>query len=62
MAVQKVFNQYASEYDEARKRPIPCCDEVDQTVIDSVPFDIDESITVLDLGAGTAFKYKAKKP
>jgi len=53
MSVQGLFNQYASEYDEARKRLVPCFDDFYQTVIDIVPFDREQRIVVLDLGAGT---------
>ena len=53
MAVKDVFNQYASEYDTARRRLIPCFDDLYQTLVDIVPFNKDQKLTVLDLGAGT---------
>lgn len=53
MAVKEVFNQYASEYDGARRRLIPCFDPFYQTVTDLVPFDREKKMRVLDLGAGT---------
>lgn len=53
MSVQSVFDKYASQYDESRKKLIPCFDDFYQTAIEIIPFNPDQEIQVLDLGSGT---------
>lgn len=53
MSVQAVFDKYASQYDDSRKKLIPCFDDFYQTAIDIIPFTSDQDIHVLDLGSGT---------
>ena len=53
MTIQAVFDKYASNYDESRKKLIPCFDDFYQIAIDTIPFAKEEKIEVLDLGAGT---------
>lgn len=53
MSVQNVFNEYAKEYDGARKRLIPGFDDFYKTVGDVILFGRDDLFSVLDLGAGT---------
>ena len=47
------FNKYASNYDKSRKQLIPCFTEFYGTVIKIIPFSHSESISILDIGAGT---------
>lgn len=53
MSIQTVFDKFATDYDESRKKLIPCFDDFYQTAIETIPFDDKEAIDVLDLGAGT---------
>lgn len=53
MSIQSAFDKYATEYDSARKKLIPCFDDFYQTAIEEIPFRKDQEIEVLDLGAGT---------
>lgn len=50
---RSVFDQYASRYNQSRRILIPCFDDFYRTAIDVLPFDHEEKIAVLDLGAGT---------
>ena len=53
MSIQAVFDKYASQYDVSRQRLIPCFDDFYQIAIEAIPFNREEDICVLDLGAGT---------
>lgn len=53
MAEGTVFDKYATQYDSARRKLIPCFDEFYQTAVDLIPFPEQQAIAVLDLGAGT---------
>ncbi|WP_419175945.1 class I SAM-dependent methyltransferase [Desulfosediminicola sp.] len=53
MSVQSVFNKYAGQYDQSRKKLIPCFDDYYQTMLEVIPFGQDSALEVLDLGAGT---------
>ena len=52
MKIQTLFNQAAQTYDQHRRLLIPCFDDFYGTVLDLIPFDHNQSIQVLDLGAG----------
>lgn len=43
----------AAQYDGQRRKVIPCFDDFYKTAIDLIPFDTEDTFTVLDLGAGT---------
>ncbi len=51
--IESKFNKYASNYDKSRKQLIPCFTEFYGTVIKIIPFSHSESISILDIGAGT---------
>ena len=53
MSIQSVFNKYAGQYDQSRKKLIPCFDDYYQTMLEVIPFGQDSALEVLDLGAGT---------
>jgi len=53
MTVKKIFDAGALQYDQNRRKVIPCFDDFYQTLIRLIPFDSDEKFTALDLGAGT---------
>ena len=53
MTVGALFDEAAGGYDEARRRLVPGIDELYRSVLESIPFGVDEPIKVLDLGAGT---------
>ena len=53
MTVKTVFNKYADSYDETRRQLIPCFDDFYGTAVSLLPFAREQSIDVLDLGAGT---------
>ncbi len=53
MSVKTLFNMHAEEYDDSRRKLIPCYDDFYGTAIDILPFPPHSSIRVLDLGAGT---------
>ncbi|HKN01737.1 MAG TPA: methyltransferase domain-containing protein [Candidatus Binataceae bacterium] len=52
-SVQQLFDRTADTYDRARRKLIPCFDELYRAAIDALPFGRDDEIEVLDLGAGT---------
>jgi tRNA (cmo5U34)-methyltransferase len=52
-SVQRAFDLAAGDYDRARRRLVPGFDDFYRTAIDSIPFQPDAEIEVLDLGAGT---------
>lgn len=53
MDIRKAFDLAADEYDQQRRKVIPCFDDFYGCVISLVPYQHDEEIRVLDLGAGT---------
>jgi tRNA (cmo5U34)-methyltransferase len=58
MKVKKGFDKGAKDYDSARKQLIPCFDEFYGIALDVLPFQEEDTIKVLDLGAGTGlFSY-----
>ncbi len=52
-SVQRAFDLAAGDYDRARRRLVPGFDDFYRTAIDSIPFQRDDEVDVLDLGAGT---------
>jgi tRNA (cmo5U34)-methyltransferase len=52
-SVKSIFDKYASQYDQSRRKLIPCFDEFYRIAVEIIPFPKEESIKVLDLGAGT---------
>jgi tRNA (cmo5U34)-methyltransferase len=52
-AIEDVFGLTAKEYDRARRQLVPCFDDFYRTVVELIPFEHDQAIEVLDLGAGT---------
>jgi len=53
VTVGALFDEAAGSYDEARRRLVPGIDGLYRSVLESIPFGVDEPIKVLDLGAGT---------
>ncbi len=53
MRIQALFNQAAQTYDQHRRLLIPCFDDFYGTALDLIPFDRNQPIQILDLGAGT---------
>lgn len=53
MSVEKVFNKSADEFDQYRKKLIPCYKDFYEICLDVIPFHGDRELRVLDLGAGT---------
>lgn len=53
MSTQAVFDKYASQYDGSREKLIPCFNDLYQISIETIPFQKEKNIDVLDLGAGT---------
>ncbi len=53
MRIKSLFNQAAQNYDQSRRQLIPWFDDFYGTVLDVIPFEPNQSIQVLDLGAGT---------
>ena len=51
--IHSLFDRTAETYDRARRRLIPCFDELYRAAIDALPFKRDDVVDVLDLGAGT---------
>ena len=51
--MKEAFDKAAKEYDQYRRKLIPCFDEFYGTAVDVVPFPAKAEINVLDLGAGT---------
>jgi tRNA (cmo5U34)-methyltransferase len=52
-AIHSLFDRTAETYDRARRRLIPCFDELYRSAVEALPFARDQEFTVLDLGAGT---------
>ena len=53
MEIEKQFNLIAEEYDENRRKFIPCFDEFYKNTTDFIAANIDEPKRIIDLGAGT---------
>ncbi len=51
--VKSVFEKYAGQYNQSRRKLIPCFDDFYKTSIEVIPFEYDENIKILDLGTGT---------
>ena len=53
MQAEAVFTKDARDYDQSRRGLIPCFDDFYGTVVQVLPFDRDDHVQFLDLGAGT---------
>lgn len=53
MNLGRLFDEAAGDYDRARKRLVPCFEELYGTVLEVIREDREEEFRVLDLGAGT---------
>lgn len=53
MSIKSTFNKFSHQYDYSRHKLIPCFDDFYKITIDIIPFDKENPIKVLDLGAGT---------
>ncbi len=51
--VKSIFDKYAGQYNQSRRKLIPCFDDFYRVAIELIPFQYDQEIKVLDLGAGT---------
>ena len=52
-SVKSIFDKYATQYNQSRRKLIPCFDDFYRIAVDTIPFKQEENIKVLDLGAGT---------
>jgi len=52
-SLSETFDASAGDYDDARRKLVPCFDQFYPAAIDSLPFDRESEFEVLDLGAGT---------
>ncbi len=52
-AIKQAFDLSANTYDQSRRQLIPCFDAFYTTVLEVIPFNLDDRFRVLDLGAGT---------
>jgi len=53
VTVGALFDEAAGGYDEARRRLVPGLDGLYAALLEGLPFGADETVKVLDLGAGT---------
>lgn len=53
MSIKRAFDIGARDYDTARKKLIPFFDEFYGAAVDIIPFNSNDEIKVLDIGAGT---------
>jgi tRNA (cmo5U34)-methyltransferase len=53
VTVRALFGEAARDYDRARRQLVPGFDRFYGAVLESIPFDEEREIRVLDLGAGT---------
>ncbi len=53
LGVGEIFDAAAPDYDKARRMLVPGFDGFYGAAVESIPFDRDEPLRVLDLGAGT---------
>ena len=51
--IKSVFDKYSSQYNQSRRKLIPCFDDFYTIAIEIIPFQQNQKIQVLDLGAGT---------
>ena len=51
--VKTIFDKYADQYNQSRRKLIPCFDDFYRIAVEIIPFQHEENIKVLDLGAGT---------
>jgi tRNA (cmo5U34)-methyltransferase len=51
--VKAVFDKYAAQYNQSRRKLIPCFDDFYRIAVEIIPFKKEKTIKVLDLGAGT---------
>lgn len=51
--VGALFDDAAASYDRARRQLVPCFDDFYGAAVGSIPYEWDDAIRVLDLGAGT---------
>jgi len=51
--VKSIFDRYANQYNQSRRKLIPCFDDFYRIAVEIIPFQHEENIKVLDLGAGT---------
>ncbi|MFW8602564.1 methyltransferase domain-containing protein, partial [Desulfobacterota bacterium M19] len=51
--IKSVFDKYAAQYNKSRQMLIPCFDDFYKIAVEIIPFKLDKTIKVLDLGAGT---------
>ena len=51
--VAALFDEAAEDYDRARRQLVPPLDDFYGTAVESIPYERDDAIRVLDLGAGT---------
>ena len=52
-SIKRIFDAGADQYDQQRRKIIPCFNDFYQTLIDLIPFGVSDSFRFLDLGAGT---------
>ena len=53
MSIEQTFDQSVEYYDNWMKLALPSYDEIFKTALELIPFDVDSTIEVLDLGTGT---------
>ncbi|TFG36129.1 MAG: class I SAM-dependent methyltransferase [Desulfobacterales bacterium] len=53
MSIKSVFDQYASQYDESRRKLIPCFADFYWTAREIIPFAHEKKLKILELGVGT---------
>ena len=53
MTIEEFFNRSADYYDDWLRKAVPNYDLVFATAVELIPFDLNDEIRVLDLGAGT---------
>lgn len=51
--MRALFDGAAAGYDRARRQLVPPFDDFYGTVVESIPYEREAAIRVLDLGAGT---------
>lgn len=53
MAIDEAFNQSVAYYDSWVQKALPCYEELFAVAVESIPFSVEQELTILDLGAGT---------
>jgi ubiquinone/menaquinone biosynthesis C-methylase UbiE len=51
--VKSIFDKFANQYNQSRRKLIPCFDDFYRIAVEIIPFQHQANIKVLDLGAGT---------